>query len=263
MLLSSVGIYHADEVHVSAHVLSAKHVTRTQPVVPGAYINTIGTASAGNYRFTNFDGPGAGTNAGTGTNMNGISNSGAAVGFTIDNNGNFNNFTANPLKAKKTRTLNINGLMTAMAFGLNSAGTVVGTDGNGNAFYLKKGAVKTFIPNGGVSAVAFGINDGGVIVGQYTTSTTTPGFIRVTPKSFITINAPSGPNIVNAQGINNHGEVVGFYVGTDGQDHGFLASEKAGHHGVLTGTAIADPMIPPVAGEPGAYLCVFPGPRDK
>ena len=61
-----------------------------------------------------------------------------------------------------------------MAFGVNSSGTVVGTDGNGNAFYLSKGKVKTFIPLGGTSAVAFGINDKGTIVGQFTNSTAMP-----------------------------------------------------------------------------------------
>jgi hypothetical protein len=33
------------------------------------------------YNFTNFTFPGSGTNAGAGTNMNGIANNGAAVGF--------------------------------------------------------------------------------------------------------------------------------------------------------------------------------------
>ena len=139
-----------------------------------------------------------------------------------------------------------------MAFGVNSSGTVVGTDGNGNAFYTSKGKLKTFIPNGGMSATAFGINDKGTIVGQYVTSTATPGFIRLNAKSTITINAPSGPDVVNAQGINNQGEVVGFYVGTDGQDHGFIASEKSAMGGTITGTAIPDPTIPTVPGEPGA-----------
>ena len=103
-----------------------------------------------------------------------------------------------------------------------------------------------------MSAVAFGINDKGVIVGQSVTSTTTPGFIKVNKKTFIEINAPSGPDVVNAQGINNKGLVVGFYQGTDGQAHGFMANEKSAKHGVLTGTAIADPTIPSVPGEPGA-----------
>ena len=57
---------------------------------------------------------------GAGTNMNGISNSGTSVGFTIDNNGNFHNFTVNPLRSHKARLLNINGSTTAMAFGTNS-----------------------------------------------------------------------------------------------------------------------------------------------
>jgi hypothetical protein len=68
----------------------------------------------------------------------------------------------------------------------------------------------------------------------------------------VTINAPSGPNVVNAQGINNFGLIVGFYVGTDGQDHGFIANLSNTKNGVLTGTPVADPTIPNVAGEPGA-----------
>ena len=46
--------------------------------------------------------------------------------------------------------------------------------------------------------------------------------------------------------------MVGFYVGTDGQDHGFMANERQRRTARLTGTAIADPTIPTVAGEPGA-----------
>ena len=139
-----------------------------------------------------------------------------------------------------------------MALGVNSAGTVVGTDGNGNAFTLSNGKVKTFIPPGGTSAIAFGINDKGTIVGQDVIGSETPGFIKVNSKTYITINAPSGPNTVNAQSINNKGLVVGFYVGTDGQVHGFMASQGAAKNGTLTGTAIADPTIPTVTGEPGA-----------
>jgi probable HAF family extracellular repeat protein len=222
----------------------------------GPSITILNTPSAGGYQFLNHDGPNPGTNAGAGTNLNGISNAGTAVGFTIDNNGNFANFTTNPMKSRMAGVLNINGSMKAMAFGINSAGTVVGTDGNGNAFELgRRGGVKTFIPNGAMSATAFGINDQGAIVGQYVTSTATPGFV-MNGKSVVTINAPSGPNTVNAQGINNKGQVVGFYVGTDGQDHGFMANAnvRAGKNAMptITGTAISDPTIPSVPGEPGA-----------
>jgi uncharacterized membrane protein len=234
------------ELRLAAHVQVERHQTHSTSFIPGPAIMPIG------FVFTNFDGPGAGKNANAGTNMNGIANSGAAVGFTIDNNGVFHNFTVDPLRSNAVKLLNINGSTTAMAFGTNSSGVVVGTDGHGNAFFLTHGSVKTFIPNGGTSATAFGINDLNEIVGQYVTANATPGFIRVNAKSTITINAPSGPNVVNAQSINNKGTVVGFYVGTDTQVHGFIANQGSARHGTITGTAIPDPVIPPVAGEPGA-----------
>jgi hypothetical protein len=217
-----------------------------------ATISVVGTAAAGGYRFLNFNGPNAGTNAATGSNENGISNFGTVVGFDLDNNGTPHNFTVNPLLSPNVKELNINGSTTAMALGINLFGTVVGNDGNGNAFSLSHGNVHTFIPLGGSTATAFGINDLGTIVGQYTNGDVTPGFILPRFGTTIRVDAPSGPDIVNAQGINNFGLVVGFYLGTDGQVHGFLAHERDAHSGELTGTAVADPTIPAVPGEPGA-----------
>jgi hypothetical protein len=220
-----------------------------------ATITVLGTAAAGGYHFLNFNGPNAGTNAATGSNENGISNFGTVVGFDIDNNGNLHNFTVNPLLSPKVQELNINGSTTAMALGINLFGTVVGNDGNGNAFYLSHGNVHTFIPLGGSAATALGINDLGQIVGQYTDGAEMPGFILPNARTAIRIDAPdasSGTDVVNAQGINNFGLVVGFYVGTDGQVHGFTARESDARFGEVTGTAVADPTIPTVPGEPGA-----------
>jgi probable HAF family extracellular repeat protein len=237
---------------VPAQVFDLKQPKNTDSKVVGPSITVISQVRAGGFHFTNLDGPNAGTNAAAGTNENGIANNGTAVGFTIDNNGNFLNFTANPVKSKKATLVNIKGSTTAMAFGVNSSGTVVGSDGNGNAFFTQRNKVTTFIPTGGASAIAFGINDKGTIVGQYVTSTATPGFIRLSSKWYVTINAPSGPNVVNAQGINNKGQVVGFYLGTDGQVHGFTANANSSKAGSITGVAIADPTIPVVPGESGA-----------
>jgi hypothetical protein len=71
---------------------------------------------------------------------------------------------------------------------------------------------------------------------------------------FTRIDSPSGPDVVNAQGVNNNGLVVGFYVGADGQDHGFDANIMSERNGELAGTPIADPTIPTVAGEPAPRL---------
>ena len=251
-LLSAGLPHHVHEVRVSADVIAAKHDSN-QPQASSPSITILNTVSSRGYRFTNFDGPNAGNLAGTGTMMNGIANSTTVAGFTIANDGKtLTNFTANPPETTKARLVNINGSTTAMALGINSTGTVVGTDGHGNAFSLNRhGVLRTFIPNGGSSAVALGINDRVNIVGQFVTSTATPGFVLVHGgTSFLTINAPSGPNIVNAQGVNNADMVVGFYVGTDGQDHGFIARKSAVAKGTLT--PVADPTIPAVSGEPGA-----------
>jgi hypothetical protein len=202
-----------------AHVSHTTHNSTQQARSHGLAI--MSRATSGGYRFTNFNGPTPGpvAVAGTGANMNGITNSGTAVGFTIGDGGTYVNFTAQPLRSKATRILNFKGSTAAMAFGINSAGTVEGSDGHGSAFALSRGgALKTFTPTGGKSATAFGINDQGTIVGQYVTAAASPGFIRVGGKSYVTIDAPSGTNIVSAQGINNNSRVVGFYVGTNGQD---------------------------------------------
>lgn len=203
------------------------------------------------YNFTNFEGPGSGSLAGTGTNMNGIANGGAAVGTAIGNDGAFNNFVRN---ADGTFTsLNIDNSTTAMAFGINSHGDVVGSNA-GAAFILPKGGSPEALAAVGTGSTALGINDNGNIVGQYKVGTEMPGFFLLSSSSStpVRIDAPSGSDTVFAQGVNDSGLIVGFYVGTDGNDHGFDSPIQLAHSGEITGTAITDPTIPNVTGEPGA-----------
>lgn len=216
-------------------------------------ITIIDEVTSNGYRFINFDGPGAGNAAAAGTNMNGIANNGTIVGVGIDNAGNFTNFTANPLTSTNANVLTGLG-PAAMAFGVNSAGSVVGTDGNNNAFIISGGGSPvSFLPGSSTAAMAFGINDKGAIVGTMTVGANSPGFV-LNGDNLITVNPPSGAtsNMVNAQGINNNGLVVGFYMGNDGNVHGFTANTSNAVGGVLTGTAVTDPTIPTVPGEPGA-----------
>src|SRR5580704_13786856 len=182
--------------------------------------------TAGGYAFTNFDfSPLSG--AATGSNVNGISNTGQVVGTTVDVNGapTFTNFSGTPPTLTQ---LNTGAGQTA--FGINSAGNVVGGNGT-NAFYLPNGGLPQNLttPPGAINA--FGINDNGNIVGQFTSGANTPGFIlpSIASNTFTTINQPAGvtADTINAQGINNNGRVVGFYLGNDGQVHGFTANTTA------------------------------------
>ncbi|MGZ5949763.1 MAG: PEP-CTERM sorting domain-containing protein [Isosphaeraceae bacterium] len=209
--------------------------------------------NAGGYTFTNFDfSPLTGT--ATGSNVNGISNSGQVVGTTVDVNGmpTFTNFSGNPLTGTLTQ-LNTGAGQTA--FGINSAGDVVGGNGT-NAFFLPNGGSLQHLTTPAGAINAFGINDNGNIVGQFTSGNNTPGFIlnSATGTTFTTINQPMGitADVINAQGINNHGLVVGFYLGNDGQVHGFTATAPTTPGGPITATAVTDPTIPANPHEPGA-----------
>ena len=192
---------------------------------------------AGGLLFTNFDGPPDNTQ---GTTVNGINNLGQAVGFSTAANGAFNNFVRN-VDGSFT-LLNFAGSAEAMANGLNSNGQVVGGLG-ATAFFLTNGG-NTVITIPSVTSttsaeVAFGINDKGTIVGQYTDSTTrnSPGFV-LAKGSFTTLNPVANDFQVFAQGINNNGQVVGFY-NTDGvHDHGFLFNTNTSSY-----TLLGDPNV--------------------
>jgi uncharacterized membrane protein len=204
--------------------------------------------TAKGFTFINFDAGIAAGTAGSGSNANGISDKGHVVVTVINTDGSFSNFTGTP-----ANTVPLSLGATAMVFGMNSSGAIVGTQ-DGAAFFIPAKGVAQALPSPAGATSAFGISDRGQVVGQYTNAQgQTPGFFLPNMKAqATTINAPSGPNVVNAQGINNFGLIVGFYVGTDGQDHGFIANTADIHNHVLIGTPVADPTIPAVAGEPGA-----------
>jgi uncharacterized membrane protein len=216
-------------------------------------ITFIGTPiTSGGYTFTNFDFSPL-TPPATGSNANGISNNGMVVGTTVNAAGvpTGVNFSGNPLAATLTQ-LNTGAGQTA--FGINKNGDVVGGNGT-NAFFLPNGGSLQNLTTPTNAINAFGINDRGNIVGQFTSGGNTPGFILDSHNSttFTTINQPTGvtSDVINAQGINNHGLVVGFYLGNDGQVHGFTAQAPA-TPGTITATAVTDPTIPANPNEPGA-----------
>ena len=205
--------------------------------------------TAGGYTFINFD-PTLTGNA-VGSNVNSISNTGQVAGTTVDGNNasTFTNFTGTP---GATTVLNTGAGQ--IAFGINSGGDVVGGNGTNALFLAHGGSLQNLAtPPGAINA--FGINDKGNIVGQFTSGANIPGFILTSSSSnaFTTVNQPGGvtSDVINAQGINNNGFVVGFYLGNDGQVHGFTAN-MPGSPGNISAVAVLDPVIPAVPGEPGA-----------
>lgn len=200
--------------------------------------------------FITVDGPG--DNAG-GTTINGISSTGALVGFSSNAAATvLTNFVRNP--DGSVTVLNINNDPIANANGVNSHGIAVGTTG-GQAFALDHGLLSVLPPiNGSItSEVAFGINDNMSIVGQYTDSATgtTPGFVYQNGH-FMVFNPVANAVATNTQGINNQGLATGFYS-TDGQhQHGFLFNTATN-----TSRFLADPV------QPNLFLTQFLGINDN
>ena len=212
----------------------------TSRLAYAALLPLLATAAsaASIYNFVTVNGPG--DNAG-GTTINGISNTGALVGFSTNVNQTvLTNFIRNPNGT--FNALNINNDPLANANGVNASGEVVGTT-NGQGFSELNGLLTLLpaaAPGNTASETAFGINDENTIVGQFVQNSTdtTPGFVYENGR-FTILNPVANAIATNAQGINNQGIVDGFYS-TDGQhQHGFLFNTNTD-----TYTLIADPVQP-------------------
>lgn len=210
------------------------------------------TAQAGPiYNFTTFSGPG--DNAG-GTTVNGVSNTGAIVGFSSNANATvLTNFVRNPTGT--FNTLNIDNDPLANANGINGTGQVVGTT-NGQAFSLSSGLLTLLpqvLPGNTASETAFGINDNSTIVGQFVENSTdtAPGFVYSNGQ-FTVLNPVANAVVTNAQGVDNAGLVTGFYS-IDGQHQ----------HGFFYNTSTSSFFLPADPVQPNLFLTQFLGINDN
>ena len=157
--------------------------------------------------FVTTNGPG--DNAG-GTTVNGVSYTGAIVGFSSNANMTvLTNFVENPNGI--FNPLNINGDPLAIANGINANGVIVGTTG-GQAFSSSGGLITLLpaaLPGNTASETAFGVNDHSTVVGQFTDNATdtVPGFVYQNGL-FTILNPVANAAVTNAQGINNSGLVT-------------------------------------------------------
>lgn len=148
----------------------------------------------------------------------GINNLGQAVG------------TSNPCGSESHGILWVDGILTTFDIpgspltefhGINDRGQIVGyhTDAGGipHGFLLSDDTITDLIdPNSADVPIPSGINNRGDIVG----SQGTHGFL-FSEGLFTSIEVP-GSRFTDVRGINNHGQIVGFYLGVDSQYHLFV-----------------------------------------
>ncbi|HWI69594.1 MAG TPA: hypothetical protein VNS88_14665 [Nitrospiraceae bacterium] len=126
------------------------------------------------------------------------------------------------------------GGVTSMANGINSLGVIVGqSDGirtGGNWHAVKWDTSRNIrdlgVLNGGTYSVAFGVNDSNVVVGYGNISNNAPHAMIWTPSHGMRdlnslIPANSGWTLINANAINNVGQITG-YGSKYGHNHGFV-----------------------------------------
>jgi hypothetical protein len=166
----------------------------------------------------------------------GVNNHDVAVGFFV-NAANINRgYTYNIHTKKFSRVLppgatnsNLGGSLAATA--INNNGDVAGS-------YVSKGVTDGFLKlanghfiqlavNGATATQAFGVNDSDWVVGAYTTGPSnapvTHGFIWTPGHGFATVDDPNGVGTTTLNGINNEGDLVGFYTDSAGNVDGLLA----------------------------------------
>lgn len=137
-----------------------------------------------------------------------------------------------PLTFKFT-TVDVPGALSTELGGVNNSGVIVGqyedTSGAFHGFMLNGKKLTTINDPNGTHTVCVGINANGpmTIVGYYTNpiSEEPVGFLYKNGK-FTDIPGPSGAVLSEAYGINDAGDVVGWFLDSKGI-HGFLLKGKA------------------------------------
>jgi hypothetical protein len=180
----------------------------------------------------------------------GVNDRDIAVGFYMGAKGQAHSYEFS-IGAGSFRRIRIPGAMSTTASGINNRGDVAG-------FYTGRGGVtRGFLLGarghlirltfpGASSTMAFGVNDFGEVVGTYMTgqgnNAKSFGFTWSRRTGFRKINDPHGRGATTLNGINNAGDLVGFFTDRMGNTDGVLVAK--GH--------FRAPMATPVTAMPTA-----------
>jgi len=125
-------------------------------------------------------------------------------------------------------TFKIPGAQSTAIYGINNAGSIVGSfvDGGGvrHGFRLVGGKMKKIDDPNGTGTYCFGINDKGWIVGWYANSTSHNAQAFLYQEGTFSDIGPAGSTGSQAIGINDHGDVNGNFGDSNGS-HGFLLKD--------------------------------------
>jgi hypothetical protein len=168
----------------------------------------------------------------------GVNDHNVAVGFYNDGSGNTHAYMFNINRDEFTE-LTPPGITNPTAAGINNRGDIAGfgtdaSNGQVVAFLLRRGGQVTILNVPGSSMTqALGINDGDEVVGTYQVGTgsnaTMHGFTWTPTRGFQTVDDPNGVGGTTINGVNDRGQLVGFYTDANGNTDGLLATPLHRH----------------------------------
>jgi hypothetical protein len=159
----------------------------------------------------------------------GVNDSDIAVGFWVDGQGNNHGYEYNISTGRFTSVIDPHDKGASLqATAINDRGDIAGNYGS-DGFLLTRGGQFISLSVPGASAtMALGVNDGDEVVGTYMvgsgSSATMHGFTWQAGRGFTSIDDPHGIGTTTINGVNDHGQLVGFYVDATGNTDGFLAT---------------------------------------
>ncbi len=163
------------------------------------------------------------------TELLGVNNAGIAVGYYLDPHGNAHSFRYNTHTGVFTK-VGIPGAESLTATGINNHGAVTGyfnlRTGPVRSFLMTAGHTYKFVAKAAGMSQAFGVNDFNEVVGVNTSGGSISGFTWRPAGGFHAVNAPSSmadPGTTFISGVNDAGDLVGFYTGPGGDTNGLLA----------------------------------------
>jgi Cu/Zn superoxide dismutase len=166
----------------------------------------------------------------------GVNDSGIAVGFWTDANGDNHGYLVNINTGTFSSVTDPNAPGASLtAAAINDSGGIAGfytnQSGNTHGFLMAGGAFIDLSVPGASSTMAFGVNDNDEVVGAYTDGSgagaATHGFSWTLGGGFQSIDDPHGVGTTTINGVNDAGDLVGFYVDSAGNTDGMLAAPKA------------------------------------
>jgi hypothetical protein len=161
----------------------------------------------------------------------GVNDDDLAVGFYTDKSGMNHGYTYD-IRSHRFHRVQVSGDSNVTAAAINDAGDIAGVATNGASdtegfLLLHDGQVVHLDVPGATSTEALGVNNQDEVVGQYTVGTgsgaTTYGFVWLRGIGFLTVNDPNGLGATTVNGINDKGDLVGFYTDSLGNVDGMHA----------------------------------------